>query len=89
MLKLINPKGDRHRSNVKSMIKMTCDIAEQFRERPLSGYALVAWDSAGNTAVKYKSGGIVSPDAVPSHVFSQLVGLNAALDAKGNRNYED
>lgn len=89
MLKLINPKSTRHKDNVKSLFKSALDLSEQLGSYGLAGYAIAAWDGAGNTAIKYKPGGIVSKDYLPTHIYSQLISLNAALDAKGGTVYEN
>lgn len=70
-IRRIDPFRVRTTKNAKDMIEHTLQAIEGTHGK-VSGFVVMAWDDTGATTASVKDGGIVSCNALPVHVLTQL-----------------
>lgn len=70
-LTYINPRRERMKVKSKRMIRQCCDTIDGLNGE-VAGFVVLAWDESGNTYGYCESGGIISADALPAHVFAAV-----------------
>lgn len=70
-LRLINPQKKRHKDNAKDLLSETLIVIERSGMK-VSGFVVMAWDDTGSTSLAYKPGGVVSEDAIATHMLSNF-----------------
>lgn len=82
-VRLVNFRRRRHVRNGKYLIGDVCDVIADINHE-VAGYAIVAWDDAGNTAFAASPGGPFANGAIPVHT-QQVLDYAIAHEMKKDR----